>query len=224
MWVPAIKEEFQTLSENGTGEEVCFEEIPPNATIYPSKMVLKKKRNSERTFTKAKGRLCAAACVKRFGKLLSSVFAPTVNEKSLKLLFIIAILFGLLLTGLDVKGAFLYPELDDPVYISLPRSLTGNRTVYWRLNKTLYGLPQSPLAFYDDVSKLLLNHGYSRTIADPCTWFKREGNEFMMFVVHVDDFAIAASSKSLSDELITVMKSRYTITVDDHVVILLRFV
>ena len=54
-------------------------------------------------------------------------------------MFALAVMFGLFVTGIDVKGAFLYTKLKRPVYISLPTRLTGPPTVYWKLNKTLYG-------------------------------------------------------------------------------------
>jgi hypothetical protein len=49
-----------------------------------------------------------------------------------------------MVVGIDVKGAFLYPELSEekPIFIQLPKQLTGE-PIYWRLNKTLYGLPES---------------------------------------------------------------------------------
>jgi hypothetical protein len=77
------------------------------------------------------------------------------------------VIFGLTITGVDVKGAFLYPDQESPVYITLPARYTDGEPVYWKMNKTLYGLPDSPQAFYRDVSKFLLQHGYSRTTADP---------------------------------------------------------
>lgn len=35
----------------------------------------------------------------------------------MKLLFAIAVIFGMVRTGIDVKGAFLYPDQERPVYI-----------------------------------------------------------------------------------------------------------
>jgi hypothetical protein len=159
------------LSDFNTGTEVSYDDIPPDAVIYPTKFVLKKKRDSLNHFLSAKARL--VVCANWVQGVFQSLFAPTVNEKSMKLLFALAVLFGMIITGIDVKGAFLYPDQMRPVFISLPGRLTGGEPVYWKLNKTLYGLPESPQAFYRDVSKLLLENGYCRTTADPCMFYKR---------------------------------------------------
>ena len=89
----------------------------------------------------------------------------------------------------------------------LPEKYTGKaKRVYWKLNKTLYGLSQSPEAFYSDVSQHLMTSGYQRTSADTCD---NEGN-ITLVSVHVDDFAIAGSNQ----EQVSVLRKRYTITLD----------
>jgi hypothetical protein len=210
VWQPACNKEFTTIDEFGVKDTIAFEDIPKDEPIWPTKMVLKKKRDSTGMFTGAKARLCVIG--NWITGVYQSLFAPTVNEKSLKLLFAIAIIFGLCISGIDVKGAFLYPDLPKPVYVSIPPILTGGQPTYWKLNKTLYGLPISPQAFYKHISAHLLNHGYQRTTADPCMFFKRDGDKFIMFVVHVDDFAIASSHQEMTDELLRVMQLQYTIT------------
>ena len=115
----------------------------------------------------------------------------------------LAVYFGMQLTKTDCKKAFLYPQLhpDDHVYIQLPEAymhtITGHppKRIYWKLNKTLYGLPQSPEAFYRDVSSHLLSHGYLRSSADPCLFYRRGLNgEMTLICVHVDDFAIVQTT------------------------------
>lgn len=215
LWKGAAKAEFLVLKDNGTGHEVAFEDIPKDEPILPSKMIFKKKRavTAEGETIKPKARL--VVCANMITQMFASLFAPTVNEKSMKIMFALAVIFGLIVTGIDVKGAFLYPELKRPVYISLPTRLTGLPTVYWKLDKTLYGLPDSPQAFYEDVSKLLLKNGYARTNADPCLFYMRKNGQFIMFSVHVDDFACASSSKFMTNQLLAVLRSRYIITTDD---------
>ena len=109
LWKPACDQELATLEDMGTGQRVRYEDIPAGTPVYPTKMDLKKKKDSTGMFMKAKGRLVV------LGNLIKdtfvSVFAPTTNEKSLRLLFALSIIFSLVVTGIDIKGAFLYPEL-----------------------------------------------------------------------------------------------------------------
>jgi hypothetical protein len=150
MWQPASDKEFTTIDEMGVYDEIAFEDIPVTEPIYPTKMIFKKKRDSVGNFLSAKARLCVIG--NWITQAFSNLFAPTANEKALKLLFAIAVIFGMTITGIDIKGAFLYPDLPKPVYVSIPALLTGGEQKYWKLKKTLYGLPQSPQAFYKDIS------------------------------------------------------------------------
>lgn len=214
LWKPACDKEFATLREMDVGDPISYNDIPSHEPIHPTKMILKLKRDAAGNITSAKARLVVIG--NWVSGMFKSIFAPTVNEKSMKLMFALAVIFRLTITGIDIKGAFLYPEQQKPVYISLPSRLTEGQPCYWRLKKTLYGLPESPAAFYDDMSTHLLSHSYTRTTADPCMFYKRcdEGG-FIMMVVHVDDFAIASSSPILTTELLNVLRERYTFTVSD---------
>ena len=50
------------------------------------------------------------------------------------------------------------------------------------------------------------------TRADSCLLYKRVGYRMIFRVVHVDDFAIAASNKALIDEFYTVLGKSYEST------------
>ena len=94
----------------------------------------------------------------------------------------------------------------------LPTKLTFGKKVYWKLKKTLYGLPQSPQAFYEDIAEHLLSNGYQRTEADPCLFYLRTNPlDLTMCFVHVDDFAIAATSQQLLDSFILLMSAKYNV-------------
>jgi hypothetical protein len=114
--------------------------------------------------TGAKARL--VVCANSLSDFYHDVFAPTptVNEKSYKLLFAVCVFYGMKMTGVDVKGAFLYPDQVKPVYVALPKHLCGPDLVFWKLNKTLYGLPESSQAFYNHVATVLLSNGYTQPV------------------------------------------------------------
>jgi hypothetical protein len=109
-------------------------------------------------------------------------------------MFVLDIAINMVVQTVDIRGALLYAKQKRDVYITLPIKLTNNIKRYKKLKKTLYGLPDSPQDFYDDISIYLLSHGYVRTTVDPCFFHKRVGDKFLIAVVHVDDFAIAGDS------------------------------
>ena len=113
----------------GTGEEICFEDIPKDAPLYPSKVVCKKKREPVNgRVTERKARLCTLGNTGRNNPKLQvnapirSYFAPTGHEKSLKIFFLLAVITCMFISGLDVESAFLYAEIlsDNPIHVITP--------------------------------------------------------------------------------------------------------
>ena len=61
----------------------------------------------------------------------------------MNLLLALAAQQGMHLYGLDIFGAFITAEIDEPVYVQLPKGLdptNPDAQPIWRLRRTLYGL------------------------------------------------------------------------------------
>ena len=106
------------------------------------------------------------------------------------------------------------------VYIQLPEGLVPNaadgKPPVWKLKRTLYGLRRSPAAFRNELCTLLIQKGYTKSKFDECLYYKiNSDGEKIFFCTHVDDFAIAASSAHLIDELCRILRSKYIITESD---------
>ncbi|XP_020258624.1 uncharacterized protein LOC109835036 [Asparagus officinalis] len=57
---------------------------------------------------------------------------------------------------LDVQNAFLYGDLDEEVYMEQPpRYVAQGENIIYRLRKAIYGLKQSPRAWFDKFSKVI---------------------------------------------------------------------
>ena len=214
-WRGAIKVELTALLNHGTGEEVALSHVPRGAQILPVKIVLKLKRDSEGVPTKFKARLVVLGNLQK--TVPSNVFSPTANDKSLKLLLAVATGLRLPLLSLDVYGAFLYPTQSEEVFITIPPIITGGESVIWKLQKTMYGLAASPRAFYDHVSDHLLVCGYQRCASDPCFFWFRSGDGFLLAVVHVDDFVVAASNEAMLARFVRHMEQVYVVSVTPDV-------
>nr|GEY94527.1 integrase, catalytic region, zinc finger, CCHC-type, peptidase aspartic, catalytic [Tanacetum cinerariifolium] len=76
---------------------------------------------------------------------------------------------------MDVKTAFLNGELKEEVYVSQPEGFVDpdHPTHVYRLKKALYGLKQPPRAWYDTLSRFLLDNNFSKGAVDP-TLFTRK--------------------------------------------------
>ncbi|GKD02946.1 retrovirus-related pol polyprotein from transposon TNT 1-94, partial [Tanacetum coccineum] len=70
---------------------------------------------------------------------------------------------------MDVKTAFLNGELKEEVYISQPEVFVNpdHQTYVYRLKKALYGLKHAPRAWYNTLSRFLLDNKFSKGVVDP---------------------------------------------------------
>ncbi len=75
--------------------------------------------------------------------------------------------------GFDVFLAFLYALTTRDIVVRLPKQiLKDGQRIYWKLNKTLYGLKDSPRIFNQELTRLLLSGEFRQSIGDPCIFFK----------------------------------------------------
>jgi hypothetical protein len=106
-----------------------------------------------------------------------------------RLMYILEVLLGLKSKQGDVTCAFLHADLatDESVYVDMTlgfntKSKNGKHQVL-KLNKTLYGLRQSPRAFWKYITKKLESCVLKQSRFGPCLFIGPD----VMCVVYVDD-------------------------------------
>ncbi|GJS19168.1 retrovirus-related pol polyprotein from transposon TNT 1-94 [Tanacetum coccineum] len=82
---------------------------------------------------------------------------------------------------MDVKTAFLNGELKEEVYVSQPEGFVDpdHPTHVYRLKKALYGLKQAPRAWYDTLSRFLLDNKFSKGAVDPTLFTQKTGKHIL---------------------------------------------
>ncbi|CAB1109668.1 unnamed protein product [Ectocarpus sp. CCAP 1310/34] len=106
---------------------------------------------------------------------------------------------------LDVVSAFLNTLCDRDVYVRLApgtstkNSATGELMVY-KLERSLYGLPQSPALWNDTLDDSLTVPGWKRTQSDPCVYGYTSGDIIVILTVYVDDILITGGDQQLVDQ------------------------
>ena len=79
-----------------------------------------------------------------------------------------------------------------------------------RLRKCLYGLPRSPATFQKHIDAALRSLGYTSTVSDPRQYVKINIDGTTVYIaVHVVDFGVAASNKSLMKQVLAQIKAIY---------------
>ena len=138
---------------------------------------------------KFKARFCARGNMQLEEIDFFETYAPVVQWSTIRLMFILEVLLGLKSKQGDVLAAFLHADLalEETVYVDMPlgfnvKSRNGKQQVL-KLKKTLYGLRQSPRAFWKYMTEKLEMVGLKQSKFDPCLFIGTN----VMCVVYVDD-------------------------------------
>ncbi|CAL9003877.1 unnamed protein product, partial [Prunus brigantina] len=99
-------------------------------------------------------RLVAKGYAQKEGIDYNEIFSPVVKRSSIQILLALVAQFDLKLVQLDVKTAFLHGNLSEAIYIRQPEGYEekGKDSLFYKLNKSLYGLKQSPRQCRPDIS------------------------------------------------------------------------
>jgi hypothetical protein len=109
----------------------------------------------------------------------------------------------------DVKNAFLHGDLEDEVYMDLPPGYTATSgdEVVCKLQRALYGLKQSPRAWFGRFSLAMKKYGYQQSHSDHTLFLKRQRGKVTALIIYVDDMIIMGDDSkeisSLQEQLAT---------------------
>ena len=80
---------------------------------------------------------------------------------------------------LNVKTTFFHGNLEEKIYMQQPKGfeVKGKEDVVCKVKKSLYGLKQAPQQWYKKFDSFMVGHGYQRTVADYCVYFKQFPSE-----------------------------------------------
>ena len=92
----------------------------------------------------------------------------------------------------DVKNVFFHGELEEEIYMSIPPRLSGSDgNKVCRLKKTLYGLKQSPSAWFGRFSKVMIANGYKQSQGDHTLFIKHSiSGGVTTLIVYVNDIIV----------------------------------
>ncbi|RVW95818.1 Retrovirus-related Pol polyprotein from transposon RE2 [Vitis vinifera] len=102
-------------------------------------------------------------------------------------------------TQLDIKNAFLHGDLAEEVYMEQPPGFVaqGESGLVCRLRRSLYGLKQSPRAWFSRFSSVVQEFGMFRSTADHSVFYHHNSSgQCIYLVVYVDDIVITGSDQN----------------------------
>lgn len=98
---------------------------------------------------------------------------------------------------MDVKTTFLNGTIDEEVYIEQPLvfEVKDRETHVCRLKKALYGLRQTPRAWYARMDAYLQRLGFRKSTTDPNLYIKVENDEPFIILFFVDDLLLIGNEE-----------------------------
>jgi hypothetical protein len=87
--------------------------------------------------------------------------------------------------------------------------LKGNKELVCKLNKSLYGMKQSPRMWYQNFDTYILGLGFVRSMDDHCVYSKQVGNHFIYVVLYVDDMLLVGNNMDVIKEVKSQLSSKF---------------
>jgi hypothetical protein len=184
-----MKEEMSALQKNKTWELV---QLPKGKKTVGCKWVFTVKQTPEGKVERYKARLVAKGYSQTYGIDYDEIFAPVTKMSTVRTIISCAVNFGWPLHQLDVKNAFVHEDLEEEIYMKIPSGFANNQTMgkVRKLKESLYGLKQSPHAWFDRFRQAMCDMGYSQCNGDHTVFYRHNGSCITILVVYVDDIVI----------------------------------
>eukprot|EP00253_Pinus_taeda_P019102 PITA_19102 len=131
---------------------------------------------------------------------------------SIHLALAITIAQGWEVHQMDVNTAFLHGDLYEEIYMDQRHGFIQDSSLVCRLKKSLYGLKQSPRAWYAKMDSFLLSQNFERCKSDPNVYMLRAHDSLVILVLYVDDLLITSSSASAIATVKRALYDRFLMT------------
>ena len=195
-WKQACREELEALRKRQVYDIV---DLPHDRKTIKNRWVFSVKSDGRK-----RARLVAKGFSQVEGIDFDEIFSPVVRYETVRLMFALASLEGMYMTGLDVKTAFLYGKLDEEIYMDQPEGfkLEGKERKVMRLRRALYGLKQASLAWWRELEAFMRTIGFVRASSDAGIFIHKDPKtgSIVIALVYVDDGLFMGKNKKLVDE------------------------
>ena len=207
-WRNAMIEEMNALDGNDTWNLV---NLPAGKKAIGSKWVFAVKFNPDGSVARLKARLVAKGYAQIYGEDYSDTFSPVAKLTSVRLFISMAATHNWPLHQLDIKNAFLHGDLQEEVYMEQPPGFVaqGESGKVCHLRKSLYGLKQSPRAWFGKFSLAVERFGMQKSKSDHSVFYKQSEAGIILLVVYVDDIVITGNDAAGISSLKTFLHSQF---------------
>ena len=181
-----MEDEHSALLRNDTWTMVP---PPPSQNVIGSRWVFKVKHKANGSVDKFKDRLVAQGFTQRYGVDYFDTYSPVVKPVTVHLVLAVALSQNWSVRQLDISNAFLHGVLEETVYMRQPPGFEDPRHPdhVCKLHKSIYGLKQSPRAWYSRLSDRLHQLGFTTAKSDTSLFVFSQNCITIYMLVYVDD-------------------------------------
>ena len=207
-WEQAMNEEYESLIANGTWELAA---LPKGRTTVGCKWVFRTKKDANGEVVRHKARLVAKGYSQVEGVDFNETFAPVAKFSTIRCILALGAAMDLEMHQMDVKTAFLNGDLEEDIYMDQPQGFVqeGQEELVCKLKKSLYGLRQSPRAWYEKIHQFFVDQGFKRSHADHSLYLKQTSSFLLIVLIYVDDLIILSSDMRVMEELKCRLKDEF---------------
>jgi hypothetical protein len=170
----------------------------------------KRKRFPDGSIRKLKSRLVCRGDQQIKGVDFFDPYAPVVSWTTVRTLLTMSCVLGLETKQVDYTLAFCQAYLDEPVYCEMPPRFTQKGHVL-KLKKSLYGLSQAPLLFFEAIRGAMIDRGFRPSDNDECLFIHKD----MICLIWVDDCLFFSREEGHIDDMIKSLQESYDLNIED---------
>ena len=151
--------------------------------VLPCKWVYRLKITPEDAKSKYKARLVAKGFIQKEGIDYFDTYSRVTRIITIHTLIVLASIYNLIIHQMDVKTAFLNGDLEEEICMDQLEGYVakGQKKKVCMLVKSLYGLKQAHRAWYERLSKFLIENEFTHENVDT-TLFLKKKNENLLVV------------------------------------------
>ena len=208
-WEQAIQNELEQMKKNNVWE-IC-DSAPPNTKIINSRWIFKKKTDiNGKTIYRA--RLVAKGFQQTVGVNYEETYAPVTSIDTIRLAIANAAANNYYIQQVDITTAFLNSTLKEDVYMKIPDGMVSIPNKILKLNRSLYGLKQSPKNWNENFSEKLKANGFEVSESDNCLFKKKiQNDEEVSIILYVDDMLIISPNLNQINSIKNLISKHYEI-------------
>ncbi|KAH9650374.1 protein kinase domain-containing protein [Citrus sinensis] len=208
-WKATMNDEMRSLQKNQTWELV---DLPQGKKPVGCRWIYTIKYKADGSIERYKARLVAKGYTQTYGIDYTDTFALVAKINIIRILLSLVVNLDWPVQQFDVKNAFLHGDLSEEIYMDLPPGCSRperlNQKVF-KLKKSLYGLKQSPRAWFGKFTKTMVLFGYNQSNSDHTLFIKKQQGKITTLIVYVDDMVVIGNDEEEKEALQKYLSSEF---------------